>query len=108
MSEKLDLNKISRKILIILSLVLILGIFLSIPMFAETQDELKQVFVTREEWDKWLNVNGYSDATSVVGMSKYLESIEIINQVKLQEMVKAEFIKRGLKIPIEESSSVAP
>ena len=89
-------------------MVLILGTIFAIPLFAETQDELKEIFVTREEWDKWINVDGYSDATSVIGMSRYLESIENINQVRLQEMVKEEYIKRGLKIPTEESSSVAP
>ena len=85
--------------------MLILGIFFAIPLFAETQDELKQVFVTRDEWDKWLNVDGYSDATSVVGMSVYLERIENLNQVKVQEMVKEEFIKRGLKVPTESSET---
>ena len=99
------MSKNSRKIHIILSLVLILGIFLSIPMFAETQDELKQIFVTREEWNKWINVDGYSDATSVMGMSEYLKDIENLNQVRLQEMVKNEFIKRGLKVPTESSGT---
>ena len=84
--------------------MLILGIFLSFPMFAETQDELKQIFVTREEWDKWLNVDGYSDATSVIGMSEYLNKIENLNQVKVQEKVKAEYIRRGLKMSSEDSS----
>ena len=102
------MKSLTRKILIIVSMVLILGTIFAIPLFAETQDELKEIFVTREEWDRWINVDGYSDATSVIGMSRYLESIENINQVRLQEMVKEEYIKRGLKIPTEESSSVAP
>ena len=86
-------------------MVLILGTIFAIPMFAETQDELKEIFVTREEWDKWINVDGYSDATSVVGMSVYLKDIENLNQVRVQEMVKAEFIKRGLKVPTESSAT---
>ena len=86
-------------------MVLILGTIFAIPLFAETQDELKQIFVTREEWDKWLNVDGYSDATSVVGMSQYLNQIENINQVKVQEKVKAEYLRRGLKLPTEESTT---
>ena len=89
-------------------MVLILGTFFAIPLFAETQDELKQIFVTREEWDKWINVDGYSDATSVVGMSRYLNDMEIQQQSRVQKMVKAEFMKRGLKVPTEESSSTAP
>ena len=102
------MNKISSKILIILGLVLILGIIFAIPLFAETQDELKQIFVTREEWDKWINVDGYSDATSVVGMSEYLKNVEINNQSRVQEMVKVEFIKRGLKVPTESSDTSTP
>ena len=99
------MKSLTRKILIILSMVLILGTIFAIPMFAETQDELKQVFVTREEWDRWINVDGYSDASTKIGMSRYLESIENINQVRVQEKVKAEYLRRGLKIPTEESST---
>ena len=99
------MNMIGKKICIILGLVLILGIFLSIPMFAETQEELKQIFVTRDEWDKWLNVDGYSDASTKIGMSQYLNQIENINQVKVQEKVKVEYLRRGLKLPTEESTT---
>ena len=70
-------------------------------MFAETQDELKQIFVTRDEWDKWINVDGYSDASTKMGMSQYLESIEKINQVRVQTMARDEFLKRGLRLPDE-------
>ena len=83
-----------------------MGIIFAIPMFAETQDELKQIFVTREEWDKWLNVDGYSDATSVMGMSVYLDRIENINQVRVQTKVLEEYLRRGLKPP--EESTITP
>ena len=102
------MNNLTRKILIIVSMVLILGTIFAIPLFAETQDELKQIFVTREEWNKWINVDGYSDATLVVGMSEYLNDMENRQQVRVQEMVEYEFKKRGLKVPTEESSSTAP
>ena len=74
-------------------------------MFAETQDELKQIFVTREEWDKWINVDGYSDASTKMGMSVYLDRIENLNQVRVQTKVQEEYIRRGLKLESEESST---
>ena len=102
------MKSLTRKILIILSMVLMLGTFFAIPLFAETQDELKQIFVTREEWDKWINVDGYSDASTVMGMSEYLNNMmEYKQQVRVQEMVENEFIKRGLKLPVE-GSSITP
>ena len=88
-------------------MVLILGTFFVIPLFAETQDELKEIFVTREEWDKWINVDGYSDASTKIGMSRYLESIEINAQSRVQVKVKEEYLRRGLKIPTEESSGTS-
>ena len=99
------MNKISKKICIILGLVLILGIFLSIPMFAETQDELKQIFVTREEWDKWINVDGITVDGTAMGMSEYLNRIEVDAQSRVQVKTKEEYLRRGLKIPTEESST---
>ena len=88
-------------------MVLILGTIFAIPMFAETQDELKQIFVTREEWDKWINVDGITVDGTTMGMSEYLKNIEINNQSRVQEMVKAEYLRRGLKIPTEESSETS-
>ena len=102
------MSKTSRKFLIIVSMVLILGTIFAIPLFAETQDELKQVFVTREEWDKWINVDGITVGGITMGMSVYLESIENINQVRLQSIVQEEYLRRGLKKPLEESSTAAP
>ena len=99
----LKMSKISRKLLIIVSMVLILGTIFAIPLFAETQDELKEIFVTREEWDKWINVDGYSDASTKMGMSEYLDRIENLNQVRLQTKVLEEYLRRGLKLPTEES-----
>ena len=86
-------------------MVLILGTIFAIPMFAETQDELKQIFVTREEWDKWINVDGITLGGTTMGMSEYLRNMENKQQVRVQEIVKNEFIKRGLKVPTESSGT---
>ena len=99
------MNKISKKICIILGLVLILGIFLSIPMFAETQDELKQIFVTREEWDKWINVDGITLGETTMGMSEYLGRMEVDAQSRVQVKTIEEYLRRGLKLPTEESTT---
>ena len=88
-------------------MVLILGTIFAIPLFAETQDELKQIFVTREEWNKWINVDGYSDATSVMGMSEYLNRMEIDAQSKVQVKTNEEYLRRGLKLPTEESTTTS-
>ena len=99
------MNKISRKILIILSLVLILGIVFAIPLFAETQDELKQIFVTREEWDKWINVDGITLGGTTMGMSQYLNRMEVDAQSRVQVKTNEEYLRRGLKLPTDESTT---
>ena len=85
--------------------MLILGIVFAIPLFAETQDELKQVFVTREEWDRWINVDGITVDGTTVGMSEYLNRMEVDAQSRVQVKVREEYLKRELKLPTEESST---
>lgn len=51
----------------------------SFVVFSYTMDDLKSVFLTRDEFDKWANDNcGIADATNnsgdPIGMSEYLES----------------------------------
>ena len=99
------MKSLTRKILIILSMVLILGTIFAIPMFAETQDELKQIFVTREEWDKWINVDGITVAGTAMGMRVYLNRIEVDAQSRVQDKVKQDYLRRGLKLPTEESTT---
>ena len=86
-------------------MVLILGTIFAIPMFAETQDELKQIFVTREEWDKWINVDGITLGGTTMGMSEYLNRMEVDAQSRVQVKTNEEYLRRGLKIPTEESST---
>lgn len=103
------MNKNTKKMFVILGLVLTLGLITIIPGFAETQEELAKIFVTREEWKNWIEKSavastqyatdkaGYvligadgkpliatnSDGTpkepSVVGMSEYLNNLEANN-----------------------------
>ncbi len=97
------MNKITKKVLIILAIVLIMGIIAAIPGFAETQEELKQIFVTREEVNLW--INGSGDQT---GISEALASLEQNMQQQVQSKVKVEMKKRGIKDNAETSATVAP
>lgn len=45
---------LSKKLLAIVACVLIVGVVAILPGFAETQDQLKQVFVTRKDVGKWV------------------------------------------------------
>lgn len=85
-------GKLWKKVLIIIAIVLAMGIIAAMPGFAETQDELKQRFVTREEINLWINGSGES-----TGISEVLASMEINMQQKVQEKVKVEMKKRGIK-----------
>ena len=97
------MKKLHKKILIILSIVLALGIFAALPGFAETQEELKKIFVTRDEFNEW--INGKTDAvgnTIETGISEVLKDLEIVMQQSVQSKVKVEMSKRNIK---ESSSS---
>lgn len=65
-----------KRVLIIASLVMALA--LSFVAFSYTMDELKQVFVTRDEFDIWANSDCGVTNTSgqPIGMSEYLASVE--------------------------------
>ena len=52
------MNKNTKKMFIILGSVLALGLITIMPGFAETQEELAKIFVTRDEWIKWLKTDG--------------------------------------------------
>lgn len=80
-------NKSKRKsVSIIVALVLVLALLFTLPGIAEpVQDELKRIFLTREEYSTW--------ATEV---SKVLETLEASGQVKVQAIVEKEMTRRGI------------
>ena len=86
------MSGLTKKVLIIIALVLALGIIAAMPGFAETQDELKAIFVTREEVNLWINGSGTS-----TGISEALASLEQKMQEQVQSKVKEEIKKRGIK-----------
>ena len=80
------MSKLTKKVLVIIASVIIMGIIAAIPGFAETQEELKQIFVTRDEINLWINGSGSSTGISEVNM-----------QQQVQSRVKIEMSKRGIK-----------
>lgn len=86
----------------IVGLVSVLGLIFALPGFAETQDELKKIFLTREEFEKW--AHGDADVT---GFSEYLETLEIKKQEEIQSIVHIEMSKRELNTPTEESTEAS-
>ena len=86
------MNKLTKKVLIIILSVLIMGILATFPGFAETQEELKQIFVTRDEVNLWINGSGSS-----TGISQVLASLEFNMQSEVQLRVKVEMSRRGIK-----------
>ena len=86
------MNDLTKKIVLIVTLVLIIGIISVMPGFAETQEELRQIFVTRDEVKLWINGSGAS-----TGISEVLASLEVNMQEQVQSKVKEEMSKRGIK-----------
>lgn len=94
------MNNLTKKVLVIIAIVLVMGIIAALPGFAETQEELKQIFVTREEINLWINGSGSS-----TGISEVLASLEQNMQQQVQSKVKEEMKKRGIKDNAETSAS---
>lgn len=90
------MSSLTKKVLIIIALVLLLGILASIPGFAETQEELRQIFVTRDEVNAWINGSGSS-----TGISQALASLEKNVEEQVYSRVKVEMKKREIKDPNE-------
>ena len=99
-ARKEFMNSLTKKVLIIILSVLIMGALTAIPGFAETQEELKQIFVTRDEINLWIN----GDATST-GMSELLANMEVSMQQQVQSRVKYEMSIRGIKDNAETSAT---
>jgi spore coat polysaccharide biosynthesis predicted glycosyltransferase SpsG len=51
------MKNLTKKVLIIIASVIVMGLMAAIPGFAETQEELKQIFVTRDEINLWIKLN---------------------------------------------------
>lgn len=85
-----------RNVLIIASLVACLSF--SFVAFAVTVDELKEVFLTRQEFEKWANVDcGETDASgNVIGMSEYLEGIEEKKQLEVYDEAGYQMYRRDI------------
>ena len=86
------MKSLTKKVLIIIASVIIMGLISAIPGFAETQEELKQIFVTRDEINLWINGSGSS-----TGISEVLANLEVNMQQQVQSKVKVEMSKRGIK-----------
>ena len=97
------MSNLTKKVLIIIASVIVMGLIAAIPGFAETQEELKQIFVTRDEVKLWIN----GDATST-GISEILANLEVNMQQQVQSKVKIEMSIRGIKDKAETSSTAAP
>lgn len=85
--------------MIIIASVIFIGLVAAIPGFAETQEELKQIFVTRDEINLWINGNG-----TATGISEVLANLEVNMQEQVQSRVKIEMSKRGIKDKTETST----
>ena len=96
------MKNLTKKVLIIITIVLIMGLIAAIPGFAETQEELKQIFVTRDEVNFW--INGSGDST---GISEVLANLEINMQEQVQARVKIEMSIRGIKDKTETTTAPA-
>lgn len=84
-----------KKITISLIVVIVaMAVVFAIPGFAETYDELKDKFVTRQEWDTWINGSGAS-----TGISQAIKDLEINMQVEVQNKTKQAMIDRNMKLP---------
>lgn len=84
-----------KKITISLIVIIIaMAIVFAIPGFAETYDELKERFVTREEWDAWIKGSGAS-----TGISQAINDMEYNMQLAVQDKTKQAMIDRKLTLP---------
>lgn len=93
------MSKLTKKVLIIIASVIVMGLIAAIPGFAETQEELKQIFVTRDEINVWINGSGAS-----TGISQVLASLELNMQQQVQSKVKIEMSRRGIKDKAESTT----
>ena len=101
------MKSLTKKVLIIILSILIMGLIAAIPGFAETQEELKQIFVTRDEINAW--IYGSSDAvSSVTGISEVLANLEVKMQESVQSKVKYEMSIREIKDNAESSTTASP
>ena len=96
------MKNLTKKVLIIIASVIVMGLIAAIPGFAETQEELKQIFVTRDEINLWINGSGTS-----TGISEVLANLEVNMQQQVQSRVKEEMSKRGIKDKAETTTVAA-
>lgn len=97
------MKELYRKVLTIILAITVMAILFALPGFAETQDELKDRFVTRASWSEWIHSNcGLSEATDTshhpIGMSEYLEGIESVKFRSIYSRVGTEMSLRGMKL----------
>ena len=93
------MKNLTKKVLIMIVSVILMGLMAAIPGFAETQEELKQIFVTRDEINLWINGDG-----TATGISEVLANLEVNMQEQVQAKVKIEMSKRGIKDKTETST----
>lgn len=89
-------NMGKKPVFVILALILVMSISF-VVVAAPTLDDLKKVFVTRDEV--------YNFETSISGL---FASVENAKQVSIQNEVGYQMYRRGLKLPTEEGSTIDP
>lgn len=97
------MKELYRKVLTIILAISVMAILFALPGFAETQEELKDRFVTRASWSEWIHSNcGVPEATDTsnrpIGMSEYLEGIESAKFRSIYSRVGTEMSLRGMKL----------
>lgn len=99
------MKSLKKTVVMIILSALVFGAITCIPGFAETQEELKNIFVTREEFFTWAYGTNAAGEDVTTGMSEILRDLEENMMEKIKRTVENEMIKRGLTTPTEESES---
>lgn len=107
------MNSVRKVVVVAISFAMLMLVLASIPGFAETQEDLKQMFVTREEFNSWaygstaVSFIKYSttrdgsvikkvSAVAYGGMSQVLASIEENGVLRVQAKCESEMSIRGI------------
>lgn len=118
------MNSVRKVVVVAISFAMLMLVLASIPGFAETQDELKQMFVTRQEFNDWaygstavsfIKYSTIKSGTRLIktsevvknGMSQVLASIEEMGALRVQAKCESEMSIREIRdnnITTEESS----
>lgn len=109
------MNSVRKVVVVAISFAMLMLVLASIPGFAETQEDLKQMFVTREEFNNWafngtevsfIKYGTSQNASSVFvkvsevvhgDMSRVLESVEEMGALRVQVQCEIEMSRRNIR-----------